>query len=147
MGVFDFFKRRGRLNGIVVVSALPPHLKFAVDAAILKVGSIPHSANDYRDVVAVKELDDPIDKPLVFSVKRPIADYFVAINLWVLFDRGKTMELQTEWLFPMENPVRLNAHQEQIIEIQAVWPSIPPEKLKHFGTVHPDGGFTPSENA
>jgi hypothetical protein len=145
MAIFDIFKKKGSVAGLVVVRGLPPHKAYSVSVTFFQVPSAstpPPFAGDppvdkYVDDESVKEESEPDDKPLRFRFQRTAGFYYLAVGVIAYLERNGKMFAQVERFFPMTRPCQIQSGLEQQVKLVVSWPEIPFDKLNTYGTVHP----------
>lgn len=145
MAIFDIFKRKGTLNGEVLLKGLPSHEKYRVTITFFPVASASSPApfdgdppaDAWVDTMTVKDTEEPDDKPLRFSFEHAAGYYYLDVGVIAFLRRDGKMFAQVERFFPMARPCEIPAGVEQQIQLLISWPDIPFEELGSYGTIHP----------
>jgi hypothetical protein len=145
MTILGTFRKKGWIDGTVVVHGLPPHKMYCVSVTFFPVSSSSAPppfggnppANQYVDDESVKEADEPDDKLLRFRVQRPVGYYYLAVGVIAYLERDGKMFAQVERFFPMTRPCQIQLASDQLVELTVAWPDIPFEELPSYGIVYP----------
>jgi hypothetical protein len=145
MAIFDVFKRKGTINGEIVLHGLPAHKMFNVTVTFFSVdtNSTPPPFNgdppveSWTDTSSVKETEDPDDKPLRFSVRHVTGHYYIGVSVIAFIERDGKMFAQVERFFPMTQACEITAGARREIQLVVNWPDIPFDLLGSYGTIHP----------
>jgi hypothetical protein len=146
MRILGIFRRKGVIAGEVSVRALPPHKMYSVSLTFFPVvsgSSVPPFDSDppvdaWRDYTPVKEAEEPEDKPLRFTCKRPAGHYYIGVGVIAYLERGAKLYAQVERFFPMSRPCHIRPGAKEMVALTVEWPDIPFESLPHYGTVYPN---------
>jgi hypothetical protein len=145
MSILNIHKRKGTLAGAVTLRGLPTHKAYSVSIAFFPVpsdsspppfGGEPPAEN-YTDVVCIKDAEDTEDKPLQFQLRRPSGFYYLGVSVIAFIERDGKMYAQVERFFPMASPIRIEAGATQKIHLTVDWPDIPFDELGYYGTIYP----------
>ncbi len=146
MAFFDFLKKKGAVNGVVIIHGLPAHEMYSVSLTAFKVASAESSPpfngdppiekwdnSDY----SVKEPEEPDDKPLHFSFETSPGFYYFGVGVIAFINKNEKMFAQVERFFPMTQPIHIQVATSKPLELIVSWPDIPFEELNSYGTMHP----------
>ena len=146
MVFFDFLKKKGAVNGVVVIHGLPTHEMYSVSLTAFKVASAesPPPFNGDPPIeewensdYSVKEAEEPDDKPLHFSFETSPGFYYFGVGVIAFISKNDKMFAQVERFFPMTQPIHIQVAASKPLELVASWPDIPFEELSSYGTMHP----------
>ena len=145
MGLLDIFRSKGSLVGDLAISDLPECKMLSVNVHLFSARSasdpLPYNGNPppsaYQNEISVREADDPIDKPLRFSVKKTAGFYHIDVGVIAYREANGTMYAQVEHFFPLERPCEIAAGQMRTVQLRVRWPAIPLEELGVYGTIYP----------
>ena len=145
MALLDVFRRTGIISGELVLVGMPQCKMFSATVHFFSVRSgmdpLPYDGNPppsaYRDEFSVREAEDPSDKPLRFSIRKPAGFYHIDVGVIAYREVDGKMFAQVEHFFPLERPCEVSAGEEKTVVLQVRWPDVPLEELHHHGTIYP----------
>ncbi len=148
MALLDAFRPRGGLAGVITFAGLPECKQICVSVGLFRARSagapLPHgghpSGSACRDVVPVRDAEDPDDKPLRFDVQRPVGHYHVQVSVIAIREVDGSLYAQVERFFPLQSACRVAAGMGTAVELTVEWPSTPIKELPVYGTVYPRTG-------
>ena len=145
MDLKNIFRRKGYLEGGVIIRGFPAHKTYIVSVTTFRV---PHAssprpfdgkppASEYREQVWVKDKNDPEDKPLRFHIGRSAGFYYLDVGVIAFIECGGKMYAQLEHFMPMTKACRITSGEVYQVDLVVDWPMMPVDELGSYGVMHP----------